>query len=80
MNDNYRPTMKSKIIDTKSKGKPWFKQACKERREHYFQAKAVYCKDKTDVNRNAKHNASRNYTKEINKQHNCILKILQINL
>ena len=31
MKDNYTPTMKSKRIDTKATGKPWFNQACKER-------------------------------------------------
>ena len=74
MKDNYRPTMKGKSIDKKANGKPWFNQACKERRKQFFQAKAVYCKDKTDVNRNAKHIASRNYKKEINKQHKLYFK------
>ena len=74
MKDNYRPTMKGKSIDKQVNGKRWFNQACKERRKQFFQAKAVYCKDKTDVNRYAKRNASRNYKKEINKQHKLYFK------
>ena len=73
MKDNYTPTMKSKSIDKKVNGKPWFNQACKERRKQFFQSKAVYCKDKTYVNRYAKH-ANRNYKKEINKQHKLYFK------
>ena len=69
MKDNYRPIMKGKSYDKKANGKPWFNQACNETRKHYFQAKAVYCKDK-----NAKHNVSRNYKKEINKQHKLYFK------
>ena len=41
MKDNYRPKLNGKSIDKKAIGKPWFNQACKERRKHYFQAKAV---------------------------------------
>ena len=60
MKDKYRPAKRVKAK---------FNQACKERRKQFFQAKALYCKDKTDINRNAKHIVSSNYKKEINKQH-----------
>ena len=69
MKDNYRPTMKGKELIKKANGKPWFNQACKERRKHYFQAKAVYCKDKTYVNKMPSIMQVGTILKETNKQH-----------